>query len=644
MQRTPLLPGMWRLLLVLMLAMVPLRGDAQAASDAQAAYELDPDARRCYQLRHSDQEAAIRLADQRLEAGGLAPPDALVFEACRAISNAVMGNADAARAGVKAVEALLASQPMPPGFELRALSNAGATLQLAGDITGALEAFERGLRAAEREEAWEAQVTTLNNIAMIHGDELTAYEEAEELFRRAAEINDAHGPRKPVLSYNRGLNMLRMGRRDEAPAQMEQALAAASATGDAVTATRAEAELAALAGGPGARARLERLLERQRAGGDVSGAARSAVLQAQLALDGGDAKRALADVERALGLLPDGAFPSERRDALELGIATHVSQGNWREAYLSSTRMHDQQWRRLRDIQLGSMARVQATLVDEHNRDELVLARQQGALSTLQASHQRRQRNLAFAALGLLVAIALGFFVYQRRITRRLRNLSTRDSLTRLLNRHAAGKRLDQMVPSRVDAGDARTTVFLIDIDRFKAINDRLGHDAGDTALVTVARSLLAACGPDAVMARWGGEEFLVGCRGLDAAGAAETAERLRQAVSGTIIGGGVGAVTVSIGFASAPVFPPPGSATAGIESGHWPDAVILADRALYAAKRDGRDTWIGLWGRRGAGIAIDEVLDDPSAAIAAGDVQVFAGRSGYAWADRRAAERTADR
>lgn len=630
MQRTVLLPGTWLLLLTLVLA--PLRGDAQAPRDTQPPYELDPDARRCYQLRHSDQAAAIRLADERLESGGLAPPDALVFEACRAISHAIMGNADAARAGVDAVEALLASQPMPAGFELRALSNAGATLQLAGDITGALQAYERGLRAAEREDAWEAQVTTLINIAMIHGDELAAYEEAEELFRRAAEINDANATRKAVLSYNRGLNLLRMGRREEAPAQMELALATARATGDAVTAARSEAELAALSAGPDARARLGRLFAQQRSGGDVSGAARSAVLQAQLALDEGDTGRALADVERALGLLPDGAFPSERRDALELRIAALLAQGNWREAYRTSAGMHDQQWRRLRAIQLGSIARVQATLVDEHNRDELVLARQQGALSALEASHERRQRNLAIAALGLLVALALGFFVYQRRITRRLRSLSTRDSLTKLLNRHAAGKRLDAMVPARVDAGDARAVVFLIDIDGFKGINDRQGHGAGDAALVTVARTLAAACSADAVVARWGGEEFLVGERGLDRQRAAEAAERLRLAISGATFGGGVGTVTVSIGFAGAPVFPPAGGATAGAASGHWPDAVILADRALYAAKRGGRNTWVGLWGRSGAQAAIDDVLEDPSAAIAGGDVLVSAGHPGFAW------------
>jgi len=612
--------------LPLALAIIPLQGAAQEA------YALHPDARRCYQLRQSDPEAASNLAAERLAAGGLAPPDELVFEACRAVSRALMGDSGAARAGVDAVEALLASQPMPAGFELRALSNVGVTLHLAGDVSGALDAYERALRAAEREDVWEAQVTTLVNIALLHGEELAAHQEAEELFARAAAINDAHGNRKSTVPYNRGLNYLRMDRPRDAQAQFELALAAAGSSGEGVVAERAQAELLALGAEPGARAALDRLLERQRKGGDVSGAARSALLQARLALDAGDAGRALADVDRALALLPGSAFQTERDDALELRIAALAAQGRWREAYQASTQAHDQQLRRLRASQLDSMARLQATLVDERNREELIYARQQGEISALAASHERRQRNLAVAVLAVLVLLAIGFFAYQRRVTRRLRRLSTRDSLTKLLNRHAAGKRLNAMVPTRVDAGDARIAVFLIDIDGFKSINDRHGHDTGDIALVAIARTLVAVCGPDAVVARWGGEEFLVGCRQLGAGDAAETAERLRHAVSGAAIGRGVGTVTVSIGFASAPIFPPSGGAAAGADSGHWPDAVILADRALYAAKRSGRDTWVGLWGRSGTGIAIDDVLDDPGAAIAAGDLQLAAGRPDFAW------------
>ena len=621
----------WRILLLALAILAP-------AAAAQTPYPLDPEALRCYQLRHDDPEAAAKLADARLAEAGLAPPDALVFEACRAISHALMGDAAAARAGVAAVEALLASAPMPPGFELRALSNAGATLQLAGDITGALEAYERTLRVAERDEAWEAQVTTLTNMALLHGDEFTAYGEAEELFARATAINDSHGERLSALSYNRGLNSLRRGRPDEARVQLQEALDAARAAGEEVVVRRAEAQLIALSEGPEARARLERLVERQRDSGDVSGAARSMLLQGQLALNAGDTARALADVDRALELLPIAVFESTRRQALELRAAAQVRRGDWEAAYRTGMQLHDEQLNRLRSIQLGNMARVQATLVDEHNRDELAVARQQGAISELQASHQRRQRNLAFAAFALLALLALGFFGYQRRITLRLRNLSTRDSLTKLLNRHAAGKRLNAMVPARVDAGDARLAVFLIDIDHFKAINDRHGHDAGDTALLAVAKALAAVCGTDAVVARWGGEEFLVGVGGLDAAGADRMAERLRQAILNMTVGGGVGTMTVSIGFAAAPVFPPQGSGAAGVDAGHWPDAVVLADRALYAAKHGGRDTWVGLWGRAGATSAIDDVLEDPAAAIAAGDLMLSSGRPGLSSVgDRRA-------
>lgn len=613
--------------LLFALVLLPPQIAAQAGE-----WTLHPDALRCYQLRHSDPEAAATLAAQRLREGGLQPPDALVFEACQAASRALMGEADAARAGVERVEALLAAHPMPPGYRLRALSNAGLTLQLAGDIPGALAAYDRALRAAEQADAWEAQVTTLVNIALVHSEELAAYAKAEALFGQAARVNAAHGAPMAVLGYNRGLNVLRMGRLDEARDHFEGALAAARGADQGVVLDRVEAELAALDGGPTARQRLERVFARQRDGGDASGAARTALLQAQLALAADAPAQASADVQRALSQLPASGFHAERDLALRLRADALAADGDWRAAFAASHDAYEGQLARLRTSQLDGLARVQARLMDADNREALVLARKENELGSLRASHERRQRNLAVVALAVLLLLALGFFAYQRRVTRRLRNLSTRDSLTRLLNRHAAGKRLGAMVPARVDAGDARTVVFLIDIDHFKAINDRHGHGVGDAALVTVARALTEACGDNAVVARWGGEEFLVGRRELDLAGACTVAARLRDAVAAATVGGGVGTVAVSIGFAAVPVFPPRAGGMAGADSGHWPDAVILADRALYAAKRSGRDTWVGLWGRAGAGAAIDDVLDDPGAAIAAGDLEVAAAREGFAW------------
>ncbi|MDH5833735.1 GGDEF domain-containing protein [Luteimonas kalidii] len=602
------------------------------AAARSSDWTLHPDALRCYQLRQSDPAAAASLAGERLREGGLQPPDALVFEACQAASRALMGEADAARAGVERVEAVLAAHPMPTGYRLRALSNAGLTLQLAGDIPGALAAYERALRAAEEADAWEAQVTTLVNIALIHGEELAAYDEAEALLAQAARINAAHGAPKAIVAYNRGLNALRMEQPVEARGHFERAMAAARSADEGVVVDRVEAELAALDATPGTRQSLDRTYARQRDGGDASGAARTALLQAQLALAAGEPGRATADIGRAMAVLPASGFHAERDQALRLRAEALAASGDCAGALQASREAYEAQLARLRSSQLDGLARVQADLMDADNREALALARKEGELNSLRASHERRQRNLAIAALAILVMLALGFVAYQRRVTRRLRNLSTRDSLTRLLNRHAAGKRLGAMVPPRIDAGDARTVVFLIDIDHFKAINDRHGHGTGDAALVTVARALTDVCGPNAVVARWGGEEFLVGQRELDLAGACAVAERLRGAVATATAGGDAGTVAVSIGFAAVPVFPPRAGAASDAASGHWPDAVILADRALYAAKRSGRDTWVGLWGRAGARASIDDVLDDPGMAIAAGDVEVAAARPGFAW------------
>jgi diguanylate cyclase (GGDEF)-like protein len=133
---------------------------------------------------------------------------------------------------------------------------------------------------------------------------------------------------------------------------------------------------------------------------------------------------------------------------------------------------------------------------------------------------------------------------------------------------------------------------FIVDIDRFKAVNDRFGHHAGDEILVQVARGLRAALRDSDYLVRWGGEEFLVVARSSRREDAPEIAERLRRAAGHgqfTLESGQPIALTVSIGFAVFPFLPEyPRALT-------WSQIVDLADHALYMAKNRGRDAWFGL-------------------------------------------------
>ncbi|WP_380171416.1 putative bifunctional diguanylate cyclase/phosphodiesterase [Kineococcus sp. DHX-1] len=108
---------------------------------------------------------------------------------------------------------------------------------------------------------------------------------------------------------------------------------------------------------------------------------------------------------------------------------------------------------------------------------------------------------------------------------------ASRDALTGLANRGAFFSHLQHLVLGAAGEEGVRVGVVFIDLDRLKAVNDTLGHDAGDALIRSVARRLRAACRPDDLVARLGGDEFAVACRLLETSPGA--AARSLQAVAG---------------------------------------------------------------------------------------------------------------
>lgn len=153
------------------------------------------------------------------------------------------------------------------------------------------------------------------------------------------------------------------------------------------------------------------------------------------------------------------------------------------------------------------------------------------------------------------------------------------DELTGIGNRRA----LDLELRTRTDAaaaGGDRFALVLADLDRFKGVNDRYGHPAGDRVLVHFAALLESVLRDVDVAGRWGGEEFALILSGANAETAAEIAERARVAAESAPadVGGGVEIpVTASFGVAA--------------WAGHEPDELVEeADAALYRAKANGRN------------------------------------------------------
>ena len=152
-----------------------------------------------------------------------------------------------------------------------------------------------------------------------------------------------------------------------------------------------------------------------------------------------------------------------------------------------------------------------------------------------------------------------------------LRALAERDSLTGLYNRRA----LEQLWLQQQDI--ARKGVLLFDVDHFKRVNDNFGHPAGDAVLREIAARCASIVQGDDLLARWGGEEFLVLTKIGDANALTALAERLRSAIAHEPMLD-IGQVTISIG------------ATVTLLGEANIASIQRADDALYRAKANGRN------------------------------------------------------
>jgi len=170
----------------------------------------------------------------------------------------------------------------------------------------------------------------------------------------------------------------------------------------------------------------------------------------------------------------------------------------------------------------------------------------------------------------------------RKRLEERLAYLAYHDGLTGLANRASFLERLEGAI-ARADRGGSGVAVLYLDLDRFKEVNDSLGHDVGDELLKAVAERLRRAVRFEAhVVARLGGDEFCAMLEGVADAGEAENvAARVAEQLAGPYSVGGheVSSVAASVGVA---VRPPGAGTSAG-------QLLREADLAMYQTKRHAR-------------------------------------------------------
>jgi diguanylate cyclase (GGDEF)-like protein len=226
--------------------------------------------------------------------------------------------------------------------------------------------------------------------------------------------------------------------------------------------------------------------------------------------------------------------------------------------------------------------RIADRLRDEYGLRNLVAAplrvdgRVEGAIVLSRRTREpwtpRARRLLAAAAIEASAALARLYTLREAQMR------ATTDALTGLPNRRYFDEYLGLLARRR--RAEDRVGVLMVDIDRFKKLNDTYGHAVGDHVLREVAQAIVSAVREGDVPARYGGEEFVVLLRNPGTRIAVEVGERVRRAVADLDLRRlGVAQVSVSVGVA-----------VADHPEIELEDVIEDADRALYRAKRAGRD------------------------------------------------------
>jgi diguanylate cyclase (GGDEF)-like protein len=311
--------------------------------------------------------------------------------------------------------------------------------------------------------------------------------------------------------------------------------------------------------------------------------AQARVEQAVLLVRSRRAAEALALIELARPVVLEKSDLSARARLHDAAAQVEAALGRISAAYEDLRLGQEVAARRTAQLVARQLAAQRGRMESERLQRENALLRSDAQSSSHALAESLRAERFERIALALGATIVLGAMLAlwrQRNLLRRIERLAEIDGLTGVLNRRIvleAGQRT--MNRCRRDARPC--ALLMIDVDRFKDINDRHGHAVGDRALCAVSTALKLCLRPEDLMGRYGGEEFIVLLPGAHAAEAAAVAERLRRAVAALQPDWAPGAAPLTISG---------GIAVMAGQTGDFNELLARADRALYRAKDAGRN------------------------------------------------------
>ncbi len=428
-------------------------------------------------------------------------------------------------------------------------------------------------------------------IAQIHR-RLGGYETAADFYAAALnwqlanpDIGSLH--HRSVFSRLLGEMKRELGELEEAKRYLEDAVVSAEAGSVPEQLSLAKVELAAVALAQGA---VDEAFT-------IAQEAEAVIADAQNSL-------ALADLYQLLGRIELAREnPYSAKQYLESALEEFAKVGSEEQQAITNQLLASAQWdsgdwsvafdtldaamNQFRDAaeqrEVSRVSQLRGLFESERVADQNRLLEKENALAELRVQRQTTLTMFAVVASGALLFMLLSavYILYrQRRYQQQLQRLADTDSLTGLLN-HRSIFSVGNELASRAWYESTPLSVIAADIDFFKRINDNFGHPVGDMTLQRVAAGLSSGLREGDFAGRTGGEEFLLVLPGARQDGAAQVAERIRQAIeSGMDLGDEeMPDVTISVGVAEL------------IEThGKFSELAKLADERLYAAKASGRN------------------------------------------------------
>ena len=306
-------------------------------------------------------------------------------------------------------------------------------------------------------------------------------------------------------------------------------------------------------------------------------------LLARIDLAEGHAGKALSTLNDVLAKGGEDIQPRHLPSVYELRAKANATLHNYADAY------HDLDEYLRRYVALVDAERAQqvAALRTRFETDREI-ERNASLQSELEAAHEHAERQrvelrwvvAGTGASGLVIALLMYLLIANLRYRKQLVRLANEDSLTGLPNRGRTAAVATQALAA-ASAAKQPLCIALIDLDRFKALNDRFGHATGDRVLKEFTRITTASIRATDTLGRWGGEEFLLVLPNTTLDMAMEILDRIRQ--QATLIQQAVEGWDMRVSISA-------GLATNADDASSLDEIVARADVALYKAKNAGRD------------------------------------------------------